>query len=112
MGASLARGLDHAPAGVLVTAWPAVAPAGSFEFLMLLNRSGHQPSAERFCETPTSPRRARSPLADKRARLAITDSHMSRRLIRCVPALRELADRCGLTDRGLQRHRRLLRFGR
>jgi hypothetical protein len=53
VGANLAHGLGHGPVGALVSAWPAVALVGSFELLMLLIRSGHQPGAERFCETPT-----------------------------------------------------------
>jgi hypothetical protein len=50
IGANLAHGLGHGPAGVLVSAWPAVALVGSFELLMLLIRSAHQPRAERFSE--------------------------------------------------------------
>jgi hypothetical protein len=52
IGAKLAHGLGHGPVGALVSAWPAVALVGSFELLMLLIRSGHQPGAERFCQTP------------------------------------------------------------
>jgi hypothetical protein len=42
MGANLAHGVAHGPAGALVSAWPAVALAGSFELLMMLIRNGHQ----------------------------------------------------------------------
>jgi hypothetical protein len=50
VGANLAHGLGHGPVGVLVSAWPAVALVGSFELLMLLIRSAHQPRSEPICE--------------------------------------------------------------
>src|SRR5580658_3260582 len=37
--ANLAHGLGHGPVGALVSAWPAMALAGSFELLMLLIRA-------------------------------------------------------------------------
>ena len=43
--ANLAHGLGHGPIGALVSAWPALALAGSFELLMTLIRA----------RTPTSP---------------------------------------------------------
>jgi Protein of unknown function (DUF2637) len=39
IGANLAHGLGHGPIGALVSAWPALALAGSFELLMTLVRS-------------------------------------------------------------------------
>jgi hypothetical protein len=39
VGANLAHGLGHGPVGALVSAWPALAPVGSFELLMLLVRT-------------------------------------------------------------------------
>jgi hypothetical protein len=39
IGASLAHGLGHGPIGALVSAWPALALAGSFELLMTLIRA-------------------------------------------------------------------------
>ena len=39
IGANLAHGLAHGPIGALVSAWPALALAGSFELLMTLVRS-------------------------------------------------------------------------
>jgi Protein of unknown function (DUF2637) len=42
VGANLARGLGHGPIGALVSAWPALALAGSFELLMTLIRTGTQ----------------------------------------------------------------------
>jgi hypothetical protein len=44
IGANLAHGLGHGPIGALVSAWPALALAGSFELLMTLIRTG--PPAE------------------------------------------------------------------
>lgn len=54
IGANLAHGLGHGPIGALVSAWPALALAGSFELLMTLirtkphttqttNPTGHEP---------------------------------------------------------------------
>lgn len=45
-GANLAHGLGHGPIGALISAWPAVALAGSFELLMTLIRTNHHPSAD------------------------------------------------------------------
>ena len=39
ISANLAHGLDHGPIGTLVSAWPALALAGSFELLMTLIRT-------------------------------------------------------------------------
>jgi hypothetical protein len=44
IGANLAHGLGHGPIGALVSAWPALALAGSFELLMTLIRT--QPPAK------------------------------------------------------------------
>jgi hypothetical protein len=41
VGANLAHGLSHGPVGALISSWPALALAGSFELLMLLVRT-HQ----------------------------------------------------------------------
>jgi hypothetical protein len=40
VGANLAHGLGYGPIGALVSAWPALALAGSFELLMTLIRTG------------------------------------------------------------------------
>src|SRR3984885_11142197 len=40
VGANLAHGRGHGPVGALVSAWPALALAGSFELLMTLIRTG------------------------------------------------------------------------
>ena len=45
IGANLAHGLGHGPIGALVSAWPALALAGSFELLMTLIRT--EPHASR-----------------------------------------------------------------
>ena len=47
IGANLAHGLGHGPIGALVSAWPALALAGSFELLMTLIRTGQGESASR-----------------------------------------------------------------
>src|SRR5437660_301382 len=47
-GANLAHGLGHGPIGALVSAWPAVALAGSFELLMTLIRTGRFDGTERM----------------------------------------------------------------
>src|SRR5215472_14955554 len=53
--ANLAHGLGHGPIGALVSAWPALALAGSFELLMLLVRSNHLSASERSRGTPEIP---------------------------------------------------------
>jgi hypothetical protein len=47
IGANLAHGLGHGPIGALVSAWPALALAGSFELLMTLIRTEHGAGAGR-----------------------------------------------------------------
>jgi hypothetical protein len=46
VGANLAHGLSHGLIGALISAWPALALAGSFELLMALVRTGHHEAAE------------------------------------------------------------------
>jgi len=46
VGANLAPGLGHGPIGALVSAWPALALAGSFEMLMTLIRTGKRAVSE------------------------------------------------------------------
>lgn len=46
IGANLAHGIGHGLVGVLVSAWPALALAGSFELLMTLIRTGRRHSGE------------------------------------------------------------------
>jgi hypothetical protein len=45
IGANLAHGVGHGPIGALVSAWPALALAGSFELLMALIRTEPRASA-------------------------------------------------------------------
>jgi hypothetical protein len=45
VSANLAHGLGHGPIGALVSAWPALALAGSFEMLMTLIRTGKNAAA-------------------------------------------------------------------
>jgi hypothetical protein len=45
IGANLAHGLSHGAIGALVSAWPALALAGSFELLMTLIRTDHPSDA-------------------------------------------------------------------
>jgi hypothetical protein len=58
--ANVAHGLGHGPVGALVSAWPALVLAGSFELLMILIRSEHQAATE---HSPGITRRA-NPGAD------------------------------------------------
>jgi hypothetical protein len=44
--ANLVHGLGHGPVGAVVSAWPALALAGSFELLMLLIRAEREAMAE------------------------------------------------------------------
>jgi Protein of unknown function (DUF2637) len=64
IGANLAHGLGHGPIGALVSAWPALALAGSFELLMALIRTG--PHATQAA-TPAGNERQPAPTADHSA---------------------------------------------
>src|SRR5215472_14217160 len=55
-GANLAHGLGHGPIGALVSAWPALALAGSFELLMTLTRTENQAT-----DAPAQPAPAHQP---------------------------------------------------
>jgi Protein of unknown function (DUF2637) len=52
--ANLAHGLGHGPIGALISAWPALALAGSFELLMLLVRAAHEIGADAHSDTSES----------------------------------------------------------
>ena len=52
IGANLAHGLGHGPIGALVSAWPALALAGSFELLMTLIRTGTQATGTATARVP------------------------------------------------------------
>jgi hypothetical protein len=53
--ANLAHGLSDGPVGALVSAWPALALAGSFELLMLLVRAAHHDADQEATGTPQMP---------------------------------------------------------
>lgn len=55
IGANLAHGLGHGLIGALVSAWPALALAGSFELLMTLIRTEHRHETKPAPAIPTSP---------------------------------------------------------
>jgi hypothetical protein len=58
IGANLAHGLGHGPIGALVSAWPALALAGSFELLMTLIRTQHdtgEPQASEAAKKHAAP---------------------------------------------------------
>jgi hypothetical protein len=64
IGANLAHGLGHGPIGGLVSAWPALALAGSFELLMALIRTERRSTTER---SPGSPVSQAAPIASHEA---------------------------------------------
>ena len=53
IGANLAYGLGHGPIGALVSAWPALALAGSFELLMTLIRTHPRPIQRAIPASPS-----------------------------------------------------------
>lgn len=71
ISANLAHGLGHGPIGALVSAWPALALAGSFELLMTLIRTESQASAT---PTPAGHVRHPVPIADSDAPPALTEA--------------------------------------
>lgn len=70
IGANLAHGLGHGPIGALVSAWPALALAGSFELLMTLTRT--EASACSACLLSVEMSNSRR-VADHDAPLALTE---------------------------------------
>ena len=71
IGANLAHGLGHGPIGALVSAWPALALACSFELLMALIRTGRRgsaaPSTSMLMSQPT-------PITEHNAPPALTEA--------------------------------------
>ncbi|MEU6748171.1 DUF2637 domain-containing protein [Spirillospora sp. NPDC046719] len=59
VGANVAHGTSHGPIGAVVSAWPALALAGSFELLMTLTRSAARGDLVRD-EERTAPEQART----------------------------------------------------
>jgi hypothetical protein len=79
IGANLAHGLGHGPIGALVSAWPALALAGSFELLMTLIRAEPRASA-----APTLAAHVRHPvpIADGDAPSALTGAPSMEQTVR------------------------------
>jgi hypothetical protein len=71
IGANLAYGLGHGPIGALVSAWPALALAGSFELLMTFIRAESRASAPLGHEAHAS---RPLPVTDEDAPPALTES--------------------------------------
>src|SRR5215472_11014872 len=62
-GANLAHGIGHGPIGALVSAWPALALAGSFELLMTLIRTERRASTAPLGQQPAPALSADAPAA-------------------------------------------------
>jgi hypothetical protein len=71
IGANLAHGLGHGPIGALVSAWPALALAGSFELLMTLIRAETRANATLASMVPVN---HSLPIADSGAPPALTEA--------------------------------------
>jgi hypothetical protein len=71
VGANLAHGLGHGPIGALVSAWPALALAGSFELLMTLIRTERLATA---MPSPTATTSHPAPIADRQAPPALAQA--------------------------------------
>jgi Protein of unknown function (DUF2637) len=71
IGANLAHGLGHGPIGALVSAWPALALAGSFELLMTLIRSETRANV---VPAPSTDRSHQESAVDHDAPLALTEA--------------------------------------
>jgi hypothetical protein len=91
IGANLAHGLGHGPIGALVSAWPALALAGSFELLMTLIRTephttqtatlaGHQRKTAPMIQHHASPVPTGAPAVEEAVR-AWHDAGRSQRAI-------------------------------
>jgi len=77
VGANLAHG--HGPIGALVSAWPALALAGSFELLMTLIRTGRRTIDAPSASAPGSQPR---PLADEDTPRALAEAPSLERTVR------------------------------
>jgi Protein of unknown function (DUF2637) len=64
VGANLAHGIGHGPIGALVSAWPALALAGSFELLLTLIRAEQRVV---YDDSPASPITQTAPVASRQA---------------------------------------------
>jgi hypothetical protein len=79
IGANLAHGLGHGPTGALVSAWPALALAGSFELLMTLIRTETRASATSTLSVQVS---TPFPTTDDDARAALTGAPSVEQVVR------------------------------
>ena len=79
IGANLAHGLGHGPIGALVSAWPALALARSFELLMTLIRT--EPDTAQTTNPPGHERQAR-PMAQHNAPPVPTDAPVVEQTVR------------------------------
>jgi hypothetical protein len=79
IGANLAHGLGHGPIGALVSAWPALALAGSFELLMTLIRSETRAS---IVPAPSRDASHLAPVVSHDAPLALTRAPSLERTVR------------------------------
>ncbi len=79
IGANLAHGLGHGPIGALVSAWPALALAGSFEILMMLIRTEARASTT---PAPSVQVHHPSPVTDDKAPPALTGAPSAEQTVR------------------------------
>jgi hypothetical protein len=102
-GANLAHGLGHGPIGALISAWPAVALAGSFELLMTLIRTGHATARS----SPESAAPQPAPIMEHDAPLALTGAPSLDQTVRAWHAAgrsqRAIARELGIDRRKVKR---------
>jgi len=93
IGANLAHGLGHGPIGALVSAWPALALAGSFELLMTLirreskatltlNHSTHESQPVQIADYPAPPELPAAPSVEQTVRDWHDAGHSQRAIAR------------------------------
>jgi hypothetical protein len=93
IGANLAHGLGHGPIGALVSAWPALALAGSFELLMTLIRrerevdmavgsSGQTTQSSPIASGDVPPALTEAPSLEQTVRVWYTAGHSQRAIAR------------------------------
>jgi hypothetical protein len=102
-GANLAHGLGHGPIGALISAWPAVALAGSFELLMTLIRTGCGAASS----SPESAAPHPAPIMEPDAPLALTGTPSLDQTVRAWHAAgrsqRAIARELGIDRRKVKR---------
>jgi Protein of unknown function (DUF2637) len=113
IGANLAHGLGHGPIGALVSAWPALALAGSFELLMTLIRTEPGASAAlglaAHLDHPTAtvahdapPALAGPPSVEETVRVWHNAGHSQRAIARDLNLDRRKVKR--IIDQAIQKH--------